>query len=438
VNIKRLSRSLSVRLQAVTIILSLVGIAFGVKSYLHAHEQFGAEAGEVFYNDILIQFAAGIALNVLASYIIFRIASNPLCTLVEVMRNLTEDRLETEVPYTDQGTEIGSLARKVEIFKKNALDKNRMEAEQKLLEVKTREEKTKTMNDLANSFEGSIGGVVTVVSAASTQMNSSAQSMFLTTETTFRQVRAVSSAMGEASTNVQTVASATEEMSLSVNAVARQVNDASTISAEAVQEASSAHKQIDELSQASRKIGDVVSLISKIASQTNLLALNATIEAARAGEYGKGFAVVASEVKSLANQTAKATEDIQQQIFDIQRATESAVGVIDRISSTIGRINSIQSSIAAAVEEQSAATKEISRNIQEAAGRTTLVSKNIASVSNAIENTGTAASELLDAAQSLSQQSEKLKTEVDHFLGSVRSDGASERKPDHKPALKVA
>lgn len=435
-DIKRLSRSLSVRLQAITIILSLVGIGFGVKSYDHVHKDFGAEAAAVFFNDLMIQIAAGVALNILASYIIFHIATKPIRTLTEVMRNLSEGRLDHDVPYTKQGTEIGSMARKVEIFKKNAIDKKRMEMEQLALEEKSKEEKAKAMNELAGNFESSIGSVVTVVSAASSQMSSSAQSLSSTAEATSRQARAVSSAMSEASTNVQTVASATEELSLSVNEISRQVNEASAIASEAVQEAGLAHRQMDELSQASKKIGDVVKLISEIASQTNLLALNATIEAARAGDAGKGFAVVASEVKNLANQTAKATDDIQKQISDIQMATESAVGGIDRIGGTIERINTIQSSIAAAVEQQGSATKEISRNVQEAASRTLLVSNNIVDVSKALENTGTAATEMLSAAKGLSSQSEKLRTEVENFLMSVKSDDGGKK---GKPAnLRVA
>lgn len=419
--IKRLSGSLSVRLQAITIVLSLVGIAFGVKSYLHVYEAFGAEASEVFFSDLMIQLAVGVVLNILASYIIFNIATKPIRTLTAVMRNLSEDRLEQDIPYTKDGTEIGSMARKVEVFKKNALDKRRMEAEQKVL---------------ADSFESSIGNVATVVSAASSQVSSSAQSLSSTAESTSRQARAVSSAMSEASANVQTVASATEELSISVNEISRQVNEASAIASEAVQEASMAHKQMDELSQASKKIGDVVKLISEIASQTNLLALNATIEAARAGDAGRGFAVVASEVKNLANQTAKATDDIQKQISDIQTATASAVSGIDRIGGTIERISTIQSSIAIAVEQQGSATKEISRNVQEAASRTLLVSNNITNVSKALEDTGTAAIEMLDAAKGLSTQSDKLRTEVENFLMSVKSDdGGKKSKP---AALRVA
>ena len=443
-DIKRLSRSLSIRLQAITIILSLVGIAFGVKSYLHIHENFGAEASQIFLNDLWLQLAVGVALNVFASYIIYHIATKPIRSLGEVMRSIVEGDLEIEVPYATEETEIGSMARKVEVFKKNALDKKNLEAEQKILEQKTKEEKARAMNDLADNFESSIGAVVNVVGTSSAKMSSSANSLSSTAEATTRQAKAVAVAMNEASTNVQTVASATEELASSISEISRRVQEASGIAAEAVSDAKLTHKQMQELSQASEKIGHVVSLISEIAGQTNLLALNATIEAARAGDAGRGFAVVASEVKSLASQTAKATEDIQKQISDIQNATRSAVGGIDKIGGTIERINTIQSSIAAAVEEQGATTKEISRNVQEAASRTILVSRNITDVSKALESTGMAATEMLGAAEGLSQQSMKLKDEVNNFLISVKGDETPKHEEmpkheeDHKKKLRVA
>jgi methyl-accepting chemotaxis protein len=437
-DIKRLSRSLSIRLQALTIMLSLVGVGYGVKSYLHVHEKFGADASQVFYNDLIIQLISGVVLNVVASYIIYHIATKPLRTLGEVMRALTEGNLEVEVPYVDQGTEIGSMARKVEVFKKNALDKKRLEVEQKIIEEKTKHEKARAMNDLATNFESSIGSVVNVVGTASSQMSSSANSLSTTAEATTRQAKDVAIAMNEASTNVQTVASATEELAASISEISRRVEEASAIAAEAVSDARNTHIQMQELSEASNKIGHVVSLISDIAGQTNLLALNATIEAARAGDAGKGFAVVASEVKSLASQTAKATEDIQKQIMDIQGATRSAVGCIDKIGGTIERINTIQSSIAAAVEQQGTTTKEISRNVQEAASRTMLVSRNITDVSKTLESTGSAATEMLGSAQGLSQQAMKLREEVNNFLNSVRGDDAPKHAEAQKKSLKVA
>ncbi len=421
-DIKRFISSLSVRLQTIAITLSLVGIAFGIKSYLHIHQTLGEKHSLALFHDLELQLIASIALNVAASYFIYRIATKPIRTLGEVMRQLTENKLDVDVPYVRQGTEIGSMARKVEIFKKNAIEKKRLEEEQKIREERTKQEKAQAMNALADNFESSIGSVVNVVGAASTKMSNSANSLSATAESTTRQAKAVADAMGEASANVQTVASATEEMSASISEIARRVQEASAIASEAVGDAKLTHKQMQELVEASEKIGHVVSLISEIAGQTNLLALNATIEAARAGDAGKGFAVVASEVKSLASQTAKATEEIQQKISGIQSATRSAVNSIDKVGDTIERIDTIQTSIAAAVEQQGITTKEISRNVQEAASRTLLVSKNITEVSKALESTGMAAAEMLTSAKGLSEQSEKLKDEVNNFIVSVKKD----------------
>ena len=421
-DIKRFISSLSVRLQTIAITLSLVGIAFGIKSYLHIHQTLGAEHSLALFHDLELQLIVSVALNVVASYFIYRIATKPLRTLGEVMRGLTENKLDAEVPYVKDATEIGSMARKVEIFKKNASEKKRLEEEQKIQEERTKQEKAQAMNALAGNFESSIGSVVNVVGTASTKMSNSANSLSATAESTTRQARAVADAMNEASANVQTVASATEEMSASISEIARRVQEASAIATEAVGNAKLTHEQMQELVEASEKIGHVVSLISEIAGQTNLLALNATIEAARAGDAGKGFAVVASEVKNLASQTAKATEEIQQKISGIQNATRSAVSSIDKVGNTIERIDTIQASIAAAVEQQGITTKEISRNVQEAASRTLLVSKNITEVSKALESTGMAAAEMLTAAKGLSEQSMKLKDEVNNFIVSVKKD----------------
>jgi len=279
----------------------------------------------------------------------------------------------------------------------------------------------KQLNALADGFEASVKGVVQTVSASAGDMKGSAQQMATIAEDATKRATAVAAASEEASTNVQTVAAAAEELSSSITEISRQVAQSTSISSQAVQEADKANAQVRTLAETAAKIGDVVKLINAIAGQTNLLALNATIEAARAGEAGKGFAVVASEVKSLANQTAKATGDIAAQVNAIQEATKIAVEAIKSIGGTIGKINEISTTIAAAVEEQNAATGEIARNVQQASAGTSEVSSNIAGVTQAARDTGKAAAGVLQASESLGQQSATLAKEVDTFLDKVRA-----------------
>jgi len=287
--------------------------------------------------------------------------------------------------------------------------------------VKSEEEKKVLLHQLASNFESVIGKIVDTVSAASIELESSANSLSATAERSRALTSTVATSSQEASANVQSVSSATEELSCSVREISRRVQESARIADEAVLQARKTNERVSELSKAATRIGDVVNLIKTIARQTNLLALNAAIEAARAGEAGRGFSVVASEVKALAEQTAKATEEIGQQINDIQFATQESVGAIGGISGTIGELSEISSSIASAVEQQGAATQEISRNIQQAADGTQRVSNAVMDVRHGADETGSASSEVLSAARSLSSESDRLKGEVMHFLETVRA-----------------
>jgi uncharacterized protein YoxC len=287
--------------------------------------------------------------------------------------------------------------------------------------VRLEEERKALLQRLANDFESVIGKVVDAVSASSNDLETSAGTLTSTAERSRELAARVASASGEASANVQSVASATDELASSVNEIGRQVQESSRIAGEAVSQARKTNDRVSELAKAATRIGDVVELINTIAGQTNLLALNATIEAARAGEAGRGFAVVASEVKALAEQTAKATGEISQQINGIQSATGESVGAIKEIGDTIGKMSEIAGAIASAVQEQEAATREISRNVQQAADGTTRVSSNIGDVERESGATGSASTQVLSAARALSGESNRLKLEVAKFLQSVRA-----------------
>jgi methyl-accepting chemotaxis protein len=372
---------------------------------------------------VLVWLASiGVALGGVVGFVIGQYGiAKPVRAIVDLLQQFAAGNYDLEIRGTERTDEVGEVAKAAEVFKENGLARIRMEAEQKEAEKRSAAQRRADMMRLADQFEGAVGEIVETVSSASTELEASADSLTSTAERAQQLATVVASASEEASANVQSVATATEEMSSSVNEISRQVQESARIAGEAVEQARGTTARVFELSRAATRIGDVVELISSIAGQTNLLALNATIEAARAGEAGRGFAVVASEVKALAEQTAKATGEIGQQISGIQAATEESVGAIKEISGTIERLSEISSTIAAAVEEQGAAAQEIARNVQQAAQGTEQVSSNITDVQRGATETGSASSQVLSAAQTLSTDSNRLKLEVSRFLETVRA-----------------
>ena len=354
------------------------------------------------------------------SMLIGRSVTGPLSRISTGMLRLADGDKSIEIADTDQKNEIGDLSRAMQVFLNKTIEMDEMRAAQDAAEKRAEEEKRAMMVKMADEFEASIGQVVNQVSSAATQLRGSAESMTRIAESTANQSATVSTASETTSNNVQTVAAATEELSSSIAEIGRQVARASSVAGGAVQQANETNAKIQQLAEAADKIGEVVSLITDIAEQTNLLALNATIEAARAGDAGKGFAVVASEVKNLANQTAKATEEIAAQIGSVQTSTSEAVAAIEAITGTISEVDEIASAIAAAVEEQAAATQEIARNVEEASNGAGEVSRTIVGVNQAANDTGVAAHQIKDASGELSEQSERLRAEVATFLDNIR------------------
>jgi methyl-accepting chemotaxis protein len=348
--------------------------------------------------------------------------SRPIVALEKSMIQLADGDFDVVLPGVKRKDEIGRVARAVERFKTLAAQRAQQEAESRLeQDQRIVEQRRADMHRLANTFEAAIGEIAKTVAATSNDLEHSASTLTGTADRGRQLAEVVAGASQEASSNVQSVASATEQLSSSVNEISRQVLESARMAGDAVNQARTTTERVGELSKAANRIGDVIELINAIAGQTNLLALNATIEAARAGEAGRGFAVVASEVKALAEQTAKATGEIGQQISGIQTATQESVSAITQISGAIERLAEMSTAIASAVEQQGAATKEISRNVQHAANGTQQVSSNISDVKQGASETGQASSRLLSAAQSLTNDSKRLRTEVDRFLETVRA-----------------
>jgi methyl-accepting chemotaxis protein len=369
--------------------------------------------------DLCVVLAA-LALAAVGFIVTSRRVLQPVQQLTGAMSALAEGDVSVGIPAATRGDEIGAMARAVQVFKDNAIERQQLETE-RLAEAEAKQQRAKAVETLIATFDAQIKGVLSTVSSASHALKGTASAMTAAASDGAAKATTVATASEQASANVQTVASAAQELSTSIVEISRQVSQSSTIAGKAVLDAERTNGLVKGLVEAAEKIGAVTNLINEIASHTNLLALNATIEAARAGDAGKGFAVVASEVKTLANQTARATEEIGGHIVAMQKDTDETVAAIQGIGGTIGAINEIATAIAAAVEEQGAATQEIARNVHQAAVGTQEVSGNIAGVTQATSKAGTAASEVLVAAGELSKGAETLRIQVDQFLGAVKS-----------------
>ena len=387
-------------------------------------ETASGAAGELIERQMVallaIVLAAVAASGLIAWLYVHRNVVRRLGRLSSTMEQLAGGDLSVAVDV-DGADEISAMAGTVQVFRQEAIDKQRIEGEQEEQKRRAAEERRAAMMQLADAFESNVLSVVDMVSSASQAMQTNAQTMMTSAGTNAERAELVHQASSGATENVRSATGAAEQLTQSVQEIAQQVEHSSTVSGESVSEAARATAEVEGLVEASQRIGEVVSLINDIAGQTNLLALNATIEAARAGDAGKGFAVVASEVKNLASQTAKATEEIAAQVSTIQGATGSAVSAIERISTTIGTMSEISGAIAAAVQEQSAATEEIGRSIREAADATGEVNTNIGEVSGAAEQNQTSAGQVFEAATQLTQQSDTLRGQVAKFLEEVRA-----------------
>jgi methyl-accepting chemotaxis protein len=345
----------------------------------------------------------------------------PLAKTCDVMDQMTKGNLAFDVPFVNRKNEIGRIARSLQVFKDHLVETTRLRIEQEQMKLRTAEDRKAVMGRIADEFEHSIGGVIRGTAAAADELQNSASSMSEIAEDTTGQSAKVAAAAEQTASNVQAVAASAEELSSSIKEIARQVTQSTSIAQNAVEQATRTETMVEKLVHSTQKIGEVMALIQTIAGQTNLLALNATIEAARAGEAGKGFAVVANEVKALSSQTAKATDEIASQIQAIRDATGSTVDAIREIGTTIGQMNEIAGSIAAAVEEQGAATQEIARSVQQAAQGTQDVMQTIVGVREASGQVDSAATRVLSAAGQLTAQSEQLKSETGKFLGNIRA-----------------
>lgn len=365
--------------------------------------------------------AASLTLTLLFGFLAYRLISQPMRELADTTIALADGKLDTDIRHTGRKDEIGAVSKALTTFRDQLARTRELEEEAKKSDEERRAERRRELNELADEFENSVRGVVDLVGTAATKLSTSAQSLSAIAEQTSAQAVAVSDASTEAANNVESVSTAADQLSAAISEIGGQITNNSELVTHAAGDAKSTSSTVSELGDVVEKVGQVTDLIRDIAEQTNLLALNATIEAARAGEAGKGFAVVAGEVKSLASQTGKATEQIDAQIAEMQTRSRTANGAVETIGKRLGEMQSTASSIAAAVEQQSQATQEIARSVQQAAMGTKAVTDNIESVRNAANETGQMSGDVQTAADDLSKQAATLSSQVDAFVAKVRA-----------------
>src|SRR5262245_34624736 len=389
----------------------------------HAAERKQAAAADMAQaNRVSFAIGFGVVALLIASALLGVFAiGGPVRRIAAVLRELAGGKKAIDIPFTRRGDEVGDVARAARTFRDDLLRLEELEAENKRAEAEAAAERKSAVHRIADEFETAVGSIIGAVSSASAQLETAAGNLAGTACHARELAGAVTIASEEASSNVQTVAATTDEMGSSIREIGRQAQESNSIAEAAVRQAAETDGRMNELARAAGRINDVLTLITGIADQTNLLALNATIEAARAGEAGRGFAVVAGEVKALAGETAKATDEIRNQITGMQAATQESVGAIKKIGQTIGRVSDIAAAIASAVEKQGTATAEIAHNIFQAADRTTDVAAKITELNRGAGETGTESGQVLAFAQSLARQSRELKNEVAKFLDKVRA-----------------